>query len=447
MSQSPWVKGPYTPVNDELDVCDLPMTGRLPPELNGILARIGPSPIGEVGADHNLFFGDGMVHAVTFENGVAKAFRNRWVRTEPVARKLGESNQWPALAGEDVANTHIIPFAGKYYAMTETCIPYRLDAAFATEARDDFNGFIDRGFTAHPHIDPNTGNLHAIGYAVDAQPEVTHYVFDPHGAPLRRTRIAMNGPAWVHDFAMTASYLILWDLPLQFDQACADAGEQAPYKWQPNYHASVGLRPIDGTDDSVIWFDAPAAFVFHPVNAWEEPNAEGEVVKVVCDVSRYAKMFDQVRTGPGDMAPPQLYRWEFDLRNRTMTEALLDPRVQEFPRIDDRFWGKRHGFSVMTELFRFSGGSGLITRYGDGSSQEHSFGPGNVTSEGIFIPHGEDAREGEGLIMALVSEAKSGATKVAVFEAEQLAKGPMAEITLPQRVPYTFHGSWMPALG
>jgi carotenoid cleavage dioxygenase-like enzyme len=446
MSQSPWVQGAYTPVNDEIETYDLPMTGTLPPELNGMLARIGPSPIGPVPDDHNLFFGDGMLHALTFENGKAKAYRNRWIRTESAARKLAEVSHESPIAGEDVANTHVIPFAGKLYAMTETCIPYRMNAALETEARDDFGGFIDRGFTAHPHIDPATGRLHALGYAVDATPEVTHYVFEADGTPLRRTRIAMNGSSWVHDFAMTESFIILWDLPLLFDHTCADAGEQAPYRWTPDYHARVGLRPLNSANADVIWFDAPASWVFHPVNAWEERDADGSVTSVTCDVSRYAKMFDQVRTGPGDMAPPQLYRWKFDLRSGTMTETLLDPRVQEFPRIDDRFWGKENGFSVMTELFRFSGGSGLITRHPDGSAQDYSFGPGNVTSEGIFIPHNETANEGEGHIMALVTNAESGATKAAVFDAERVGKGPIAEITLPQRVPYTFHGSWIPEI-
>lgn len=446
MSQSPWVQGAYTPVNDEIDAYDLPMTGSLPPELNGMLVRIGPSPIGAVAPDHNLFFGEGMLHALTLENGKAKAYRNRWVRTEPVARALGEETTETRLTGEDVSNTHIMPFAGKLYAMTETCLPYRVSTALETEAREDFGGFIDHGFTAHPHIDPATGQLHAIGYTVDARAEATHYVFNSDGSPLHKVVIPMNGSGFIHDFAMSETYLILWDLPLQFDQACADAGEKAPYRWTPDYPARVGLRPLHAEDAAILWFDAPASFVFHPLNAWDERDADGKVTRVVCDISRYAKMFDQVRTGPGDMAPPQLYRWEFDMTSNRMTETLIDPRAQEFPRIDDRYWGRKNSFSVMTEVFRFAGGSGLITRHPDGSTQDYSFGHGNVTSEGIFVAHGVDAGEGEGHILALVTNAQSGAAKAVVFEAERIGSGPVAEIDLPQRVPYTFHGSWIPQL-
>ncbi|MEM7689294.1 MAG: hypothetical protein AAF291_09745 [Pseudomonadota bacterium] len=56
------------------------------------------------------------------------------------------------------------------------------------------------------------------------------------------------------------------------------------------------------------------------MNAWEEADATGEIIKVICDTCRYPKMYDQVRTGPGDMAPPQLYRWTFDLVTGQMTE-------------------------------------------------------------------------------------------------------------------------------
>lgn len=258
--------------------------------------------------------------------------------------------------------------------MTETCTPYRLSARLETEARDDFAGFIDGGFTAHPHIDPQTGRLHALGYSVDEHPIVTHYVFEADGAPAWKTDIALNGPSWVHDCALSASFIIVLDLPLQYDAACAAAGEIAPYRWRPAYHGRVGLRPLNARSADVIWFDVEPCWVFHFVNAWEETDQHGAVSDIYCDVARYPKMFDAVRTGPGDPAPPQLYRWRFNLATSKLTERLIDRRIQEFPRIDDRFWGRKHKFAVTTELFRFSGGSGIIARQGGGDVQEWGFG-------------------------------------------------------------------------
>jgi carotenoid cleavage dioxygenase-like enzyme len=443
MSESPWVQGAYTPVETEVDAYDLPVTGSIPSVLSGMLTRIGPNPMAPHKPDHNLFFGEGMVHALTLENGKAKVYRNRWVRTPPVSQKLGEMPCAAAIAGDDLANTHIIPFAGKLYALTETCVPYRLNAALETEARDDFGGFITSGFTAHPHVDNTTGHLHALGYALNAHPVATHYVFNADGSPLRRTDIPLGGSSWIHDFAMTQTHMIIWDLPLQFVQALADAGDINPYKWQRDYPARVGLRKLNSADASVTWFDISAGWVFHPVNAWEECDASGAVVSVTCDVARFPKMFDKVRTGPGDMAPPQLYRWHFDCKTNVLREELIDPRIQEYPRIDDRFWGRKNSFSVTTELMRMSGGSGLIVYDGAKDPVDYGFGAGNVSSEGIFVPENDAAGEGEGYILSFVTNAKSGASKAAIFEADSLAKGPVAEIEFPQRVPSTFHGSWI----
>lgn len=446
MSESRWVHGAYEPVEHEIDAVDLDVEGSIPPELNGIFARIGPNPIGQVGPDHNLFFGDGMMHALTIESGRAKAYRNRWVRTEPVARKLGETPLDQPIDRTDLANTHIFPFAGSLFALTETSIPYRVNSEMETLGREDFGGFIDSGFTAHPHVDRATGELHALGYDVNDDPSVTHFVFGPDGQPLRKSRIALGGSSWIHDFAATETHMIIWDFPLQFDPEAAERGVDAPYKWTPGYHARIGLRRLDATDAAIRWFDAPEAFVFHPVNAWEEHDPSGAIAKVHCDVCRYAKMFDQVRTGPGDMAPPQLYRWSFDLALGKMTELLIDPRAQEFARIDDRFWGRKHRFSVTTEVFRFSGETGIIAHDGSGATQSWSFGRGAVTSEAIFVPLDERAGESEGYLLTAVTDAISGQSKAAVFDAQKVGDGPLAQVMLPQRMPVTFHGSWLPAL-
>ncbi|MEM6908370.1 MAG: carotenoid oxygenase family protein [Pseudomonadota bacterium] len=443
---SRWVQGAYAPVEQEVDCVDLEVDGVIPPELNGMLARIGPNPIGEVGEDHQLFLGDGMIHSLTLEGGRAVSYRNRWVRTEPVAGKLGEEPKDAPIDHLDCANTHIFPFAGSLYALTETSIPYAVSSDLDTEGRADFDGFIDTGFTAHPHVDPRTGQMHAIGYDVSPDKAATHFVFAADGSPLRKNVLELGGSSWIHDFAASEHFMIVWDLPLQYNTEMAAAGAQIPFRWTPGYEARVGLRRLDAEDASVLWFDGPQAFVFHPVNAWEETDASGKIIKVVCDTCRYPKMYDQVRTGPGDMAPPQLYRWTFDLTTGQMTEEQIDPRAQEFARIDDRFWGQKHNFAVTTELFRFTGETGIIAHYDDAEPQAWSMGKGVVTSEAVFVPESDTAAQGEGYVLAAATDAQSGASRVSIFDSQKVAKGPLAEVLLPVKMPVTFHGSWLPAV-
>src|SRR5258708_7196919 len=69
-----------TPVSAEIEAFDLPIEGALPPELRGDYIRNGPNARPGAKPAH-LFLGDGMLYGVRIENGRARAYRNRWVRT------------------------------------------------------------------------------------------------------------------------------------------------------------------------------------------------------------------------------------------------------------------------------------------------------------------------------------------------------------------------------
>ena len=58
-----FLEGAYAPVASETTSTKLKVTGTIPKELDGILARIGPNPIHAPNpATYHWFVGDGMVH-------------------------------------------------------------------------------------------------------------------------------------------------------------------------------------------------------------------------------------------------------------------------------------------------------------------------------------------------------------------------------------------------
>jgi carotenoid cleavage dioxygenase-like enzyme len=75
-----WMKGAFRPVTEESTGIDLAFTGELPPDLNGRLLRIGPNP--PTGRSPHWFLGAGMVHEIELCNGTAKAYRNRYIKTD-----------------------------------------------------------------------------------------------------------------------------------------------------------------------------------------------------------------------------------------------------------------------------------------------------------------------------------------------------------------------------
>ncbi|HEX4572900.1 MAG TPA: carotenoid oxygenase family protein, partial [Dongiaceae bacterium] len=77
---SPFLQHGYAPVLDELTTGDLPVRGEVPREIAGTYLRNGPNPAFPPISYTYPFDGDGMVHALVFEDGRVR-YRNRFVLT------------------------------------------------------------------------------------------------------------------------------------------------------------------------------------------------------------------------------------------------------------------------------------------------------------------------------------------------------------------------------
>ena len=96
----------FAPVHEEQTVTDLAVTGKLPEHLDGRYLRIGPNPMGNPGERHHWFLGDGMVHGVRLVDGEAKWYRNRYVRSNAVARTTRRAGQARRLADGRLRGQH-----------------------------------------------------------------------------------------------------------------------------------------------------------------------------------------------------------------------------------------------------------------------------------------------------------------------------------------------------
>src|SRR6185295_19409422 len=137
-----YLQGNYGPVTEEVTAADLPVTGRLPVELNGRYLRNGPNPVTAPDpSTYHWFTGDGMVHGVRLRDGKAEWYRNRWVRSGPVATALSEPEPSGAVhADMDFgSNTNVIGFAGRTLALVEAgARPVELSDELETITRTDF---------------------------------------------------------------------------------------------------------------------------------------------------------------------------------------------------------------------------------------------------------------------------------------------------------------------
>jgi carotenoid cleavage dioxygenase-like enzyme len=71
--------------------------------------------------------------------------------------------------------------------------------------------------------------------------------------------------------------------------------------------------------------------------------------------------------------------------------------------------------------------------------------PGDHCGEPVFLERSAQAAEGDGWLLSVIWRGGENRSDLAVFDAQQLAAGPVALVHLSHRVPAGFHGSWRPA--
>ncbi|WP_433621774.1 carotenoid oxygenase family protein [Nocardia sp. CA-120079] len=425
----PHLTGNYAAVTEELTAYELPITGTIPAELTGWYLRNGPNP--HAAASAHWFLGDGMVHGVRLEQGRAVSYRNRWVRTSTFtdgAQVRDADGNLDLTAG--LANTHVIRHAGRTLALVESSYPYELTCELDTVGPYDFDGKLRTAMTAHPKTCPTTGELHFFGYDFTA-PYLTYHRADAAGNLVVSRPIEVPAATMHHDFNLTASHVVFMDLPVVFDLETAKSGGGMPFRWRDDYQARLGVLRRDDPHGAIRWFPIDSCYVFHTLNAHDEPG------RIVLHVIRYPSLWRQDSHLPERAS---LWRWTIDLATGTVAEEQLDDRDAEFPRIDDRLAGLDSRFGHAT----VAGDSGALLRYDlhTGTSTAHEFGPGRIPAEAAFAP-ADDRPGGDGYLMTYVYNADTDRSDLVIVDASELAAPPVATIHLPARVPYGFHGNWL----
>jgi carotenoid cleavage dioxygenase len=433
-----YLDGVFAPVPDEIDAYDLEVTGTLPPELDGRYLRNGPNP--RLGSDPGHWFGGaGMLHGVRLRGGRAEWYRNRWIDTrveggEPVIGPDGRDLR------RTVANTHLIEHGGSLLALCEAGLPYEVTGDLETKGAYDFGGRLRTAMTAHPKTDPVTGELFFYGISM-AQPYLTFHVADAAGRLTRSIPVDVPAPTMMHDFAITEHYVIWLDLPVVFDRE--RLGRSMPFTWQDSYGARLGVMPRTG--GAVRWIDIDPCYVFHVGNAREDGSG-----RLVLDAIRYTPAefgrFWQPRTdrehdtehGSGAGV---LHRWTIDPRRGTIAEHQLDDRSVEFPSLNDGHVGRANRY-----LYAVSdAGNGGLIKYDteQQSTQTRLFDSPVHVGEAVFVPAANATAEDAGWLINIITPRHDGASSLVVLNATDVARGPVATVGLPRRVPAGFHGSWI----
>jgi len=440
--------GINAPVADEIDAWDLPVTGALPPELVGRYFRNGPNPVPGDDPGHG-FIGQGMIHGIALGAGKAKWYRNRWVRTPTMKGVRGVNPDGTRNLTASVANTSILPYDGRIFALVESALPFAISPELATVGPFDFGSKLQTPMTAHPKTDPRTGELLFFGYGM-RPPLLTYHVASADGRLLRSESIAVTGPTMIHDFAVANDHVIWFDMPVIFDLQLARK-RGLPYRWSDDYPPRLGVMPRGGGNADVRWFAVEPGYAFHFANAHEDDRGVITVEAVRYDVVAFNTIWDRLggvsTLPPGTPATgPVLYRWQIDLGAGTVSEGPVDDFWIEFPAVNYAFAGRlnRYTYAANTPALTHKTG-GRILKYDrtTGARTEHHFGEGWVPGEPAFVQAQGTTGEDAGWLMSLVSHQSANTAQFVVLDATNLAGPPVAIVELPRRVPAGFHGAWI----
>ncbi|RCV09510.1 hypothetical protein SETIT_2G035400v2 [Setaria italica] len=480
------IAGNYAPVGErpprrrgEAAPRPLPVSGRVPPCLDGVYVRNGANPLHEPRAGHHLFDGDGMLHAVRLRAGRAESYACRFTETARLRQEraigravfpkaIGELHGHSGVArlllfgarslcgvldasqGIGVANAGLVFHNNRLLAMSEDDLPYHVrvtaDGDLETVGRYDFGGQLEGAMIAHPKLDPATGELFALSYNVVSKPYLKYFYFTADGRKSPDVEIPVDAPTMMHDFAVTENYAIIPDQQIVFKLQEMVLGG-SPVVYDKTKTSRFGVLPKRAADASELrWVEVPDCFCFHLWNAWED-DATGEIVVIGSCMTPADAVFNE--SGEGEAFQSVLSEIRLDPTTGTSRRRAVlaaDDQVNlEAGMVNRQLLGRktRYVYLAIAEPWPKVSGFAKVDLE-TGTAEKFIYGEGRYGGEPCFVPRpgaGAGAEEDDGYVLCYVHDEARGASEMLVVNARDMREE--AAVKLPGRVPYGLHGTFI----
>ncbi|KAL0394082.1 UNVERIFIED_CONTAM: Carotenoid 9,10(9',10')-cleavage dioxygenase 1 [Sesamum latifolium] len=199
---------------------------------------------------------------------------------------------------------------------------------------------------------------------------------------------------------------------------------------------------------SVRWFGVKSCCAFHIINCYEEDD---EVVVMGCiaqdsiipgpDLGRdklgwFSRGLKKVSSYHQNMEEGFLfarpYEWRLNMKTGQVKEKYLVALdfAMDFPMINDNFIGVKNKFAYTQ-----------VVDSAASSAAENSFCTG-----ASFVAKQGAADEDDGWLITFVHNEDTNTSEVYIVDAKKISSEAVAKIRLPCRVPYGFHGAYMPLI-
>lgn len=464
------------PARLECEVIDCEIEGRIPTELNGALYRVGPDYQYPPDPDNIPFDGDGHMSMFSIAGGRVD-YRSRFIRTQ---RFKAQNEARKALFGvyrnpysddprvsqlsRGTANTHVVFHHGKLMALKEDSPPVVMDPDTLATLDDyyTFGGKLrSETFTAHPKLDPETGEMAAFGYEAKGfgSDDVVVYTFDAQGRPTWEAWIKVPYVSMIHDFVVTQKHIAFFVMPMALNEKGMRAGK-VHWGWDSSLPTYLGVMRRGGDGKDLRWFKGPERCATHVMSAFSE--GERLYVDVPMAMSNQFGFFPQLHEKFDSLdAQARLTRLSVDLSKksaRSYEMEVMYPQVGELPRIDERYQARPYtrGFMGSADPARPRNPAlgdarrrltNCYVAFDHATRKTSTFFAGDASSlsECVFIPRNADAPEGDGYLLGVAARLLEDRSDLLIIDTAHMEAAPVATVRLPMRAAPQIHGWWSSA--
>jgi carotenoid cleavage dioxygenase-like enzyme len=481
--KNPYLNGFFEPLSNEMVIREMRTEGTIPLELDGALYRATSNQRFEpLNPDQQHWFdGDGMVHAFFLKNGKA-SYANRWVMDDGAQAEVRAGRcLYNGLMGTSgvaqpplpnwappikvASNINVITVGGKVLALNENSPRYweieqgTLDTLGAFNFDDTFVDVGDEGMlTAHPHFDAETGEF--LFTIINAEgPFMDCFSVDAYGEVLKRFRVEMDAPSWIHDFAFTKTKLIffLGTLNCRARQPGRVADGKGMTFHDPDLRSRILLVDRDTGATQTIQ-EEDLHMVTHFLNAFDEENGKITVFAGISTMEpRDGSLviadyfpFPLPDKGASPFSGPELHCWSIDPATGTTSHRRMGEFNGEFFRVNDDFYGRKNRYGYMAGTHRpktaAPGFNCLIKADLENETFQYQFlseTDDRIPGEPVFVPRPGSDREDDGWILALWGDPHRNGSELVILDAANFDGPALARIRFDHHMTNGFHGNWI----
>ncbi len=471
------------PLRFDASIDDCQVVGKIPADLDGAFIRTGYEwYYPPMYPDDAILNADGYISMFRIKGGKAD-FRGRWVDTYRVKQMRKARRQLygyyrnpftddPSISDPEhpnlrtVANTAPLVHGGKLFALKEDGLPHQIDPnTLHTIGPWDFNGkWLSQTFSAHPKLDPVSGQMIAFGYEATglASDDLFIYTHDPEGNVTKEVRTKVPYVSVIHDMALSQKHILIPFGGYVTSMERLKAGK-IHWGWDDTKPSYIGVLPRDGEAKDMRWFKGPLRCMMHTLNAQDEKDGKLTLYASFWD-GNFFPFFPPVDGSPWNpkLARAFIRKLTFDLNSKkdTWTEEILWPtQVSDLGKVDPRvlslptrylytsfsdpqrpFDRARVGATAPARVTNSYGRFDLAT----GKVDKYFGGPTHNLQELSFVPR-KGGSEGDGYLVGLAENLAEQRAEMVIADAQHLADGDIARVLLPFRVSPQVHGVWADA--